>query len=93
MGACIGILIGSLWTTTRPFLLSMTPEGEEGRVFGLYAFCNKTAAVIGPQIWGITVILGASLGTDRYRLAILVLAAVAALGTLLLHRIPPRRAS
>lgn len=91
MGAVIGLLLGSLWTSTRPFLLSLIPAGEEGLVFGLYALCNKTAAVIGPQIWGITVLLGASLGPARYRLAIVVLALVTAAGAFLLGRVPDRR--
>jgi UMF1 family MFS transporter len=88
-GAIIGILLGSLWTTTRPFLLSLIPPGREGRAFGLYAMSNRAAAVLGPQIWGITVLLGSSLGPDRYRLAIVVLALVAATGAFLLRGIPP----
>ena len=48
MGGVFGALLGSLWTSTRPLLLSLTPAGEEGRLFGIYAFCNKAAAVIGP---------------------------------------------
>lgn len=93
VGGVIGVLLGSLWTTTRPLLLTLTPEGEEGRLFGLYALCNKSAAVLGPQIWGLTVLLAAPLGAARYRLAIVVLALVAAVGATLLARVPDRSLS
>jgi UMF1 family MFS transporter len=90
VGGCIGVLLGSLWSTTRPLLLSLIPPDEEGRAFGVYAFCNKSAAVLGPQIWAVTVLLAAPLGEDRYRLAILVLSGVAASGALLLGKVPRR---
>ena len=88
VGGVIGALLGSLWTTTRPFLLGLVPPGEQGRAFGLYAFCNRSAAVLGPQVWGLTVLLAAPLGPDRYRLAIVLLAGIAALGWLVLRRVP-----
>ncbi len=93
MGAVVGLLLGSLWTTTRPLLLGLIPGGDEGRAFGLYALCNKSAAIIGPQIWGLTVLFAAPMGTARYRLAIVILAALTAAGALLLSRLPGRPAA
>jgi UMF1 family MFS transporter len=91
MGGVIGALLGAVWTASRPLLLSLTPAGEEGRLFGLYAFCNKAAAIAGPLLWGFTVLIGAPLGTARYRLAVGVLAVLAAVGAVLLRRVPDRR--
>ncbi len=91
MGGVFGMLLGSLWTSTRPLLLALTPEGEEGRMFGIYAFCNKAAAVIGPQVWGVTVLLGGGLGPAKYRLALAILGGVCALGALVLAKVPDRR--
>ncbi|NNF07194.1 MAG: MFS transporter [Candidatus Eisenbacteria bacterium] len=88
MGIVVGLLLGTLWTVTRPFLLSLAPAGDEGRLFGVYAFCNKSAAVLGPQVWALTVFLGSSLGPAKYRLAIIVLAGVAAIGALILRKVP-----
>jgi UMF1 family MFS transporter len=90
MGGVIGALLGSVWTASRPLLLALTPDGEEGRLFGLYAFCNKAAAVVGPLLWGITVLVAAPMGTARYRLAVATLSGLAALGAILLARVPDR---
>jgi UMF1 family MFS transporter len=90
LGAVVGFMLGSVWTVSRPLLLQLTPAGEEGKLFGAYAFCNKSAAFLGPQLWGVTVLLGAPLGTDKYRLALTVLGALAALGAFFLHRVPER---
>ena len=91
MGGIIGALLGAVWTASRPLLLSLTPQGEEGRLFGLYAFCNKAAAIVGPLLWGLIVLVGAPLGTARYRLAVAMLALLAAGGASLLRRVPDLR--
>lgn len=93
VGGIIGVLLGSLWTATRPFLLELVPGGEEGRAFGLYAFSNRAAAVIGPQIWGLTVLWTGFLGNDRYRVAVVALALLAAVGAAILHKVGARSRS
>lgn len=57
LGSIVGILLGGLWTVSRPLLAEMVPRNELGRVFGLYSLSGRAAAVIGPLIWGITVYL------------------------------------
>ncbi len=55
MGSLIGILLGGLWTVSRPYLAEMVPEAELGKFFGLYALSGRAAAIIGPVIWGLIV--------------------------------------
>lgn len=55
LGSCIGVLLGGLWTVSRPLLAEMVPKNELGRFFGLYSLSGRAAAVIGPLIWGVTV--------------------------------------
>ncbi|MFH2035204.1 MAG: MFS transporter [Candidatus Zixiibacteriota bacterium] len=65
VGSFIGILLGGLWTVSRPLLAEMVPKNELGRFFGLYSLSGRAAAVIGPPIWGLIVYLftpGRSLG-------------------------------
>jgi len=88
LGGLVGMLLGSTWTTSRALLLTLTPPQEEGRLFGLLAFSNKAAAVVGPLLWGLTVLVLEGLGPLRYRVAVGVLALMALTGTLVLRRVP-----
>jgi len=57
LGCLIGILLGGLWTVSRPLLGEMVPQDELGRFFGLYSLSGRAAAVIGPIMWGSIVYL------------------------------------
>ncbi|MBN2226814.1 MAG: MFS transporter [candidate division Zixibacteria bacterium] len=52
LGCLVGILLGGLWTVSRPLLAEMVPKDELGRFFGLYSLSGRAAAVIGPVVWG-----------------------------------------
>ncbi|MDH4223235.1 MAG: MFS transporter, partial [candidate division Zixibacteria bacterium] len=52
MGPVIGICLGSTWTTSRPLLTTLAPRETLGQFFGLYALSGRTAAIIGPLLWG-----------------------------------------
>ncbi len=51
LGSVVGILLGGLWTTTRPYLAELVPRDELGRFFGLFALSGRAAAVVGPLVW------------------------------------------
>ncbi len=86
LGMPIGAFLGGVWTTARPIVLRLSPEGEEGRYFGLYAFSGKLAAIIGPLIWGGTVLLLKPISEDlAYRVAILALGGLIGIGWKLLR--------
>jgi len=57
LGSILGILLGGLWTVSRPLLAEMAPHDELGRFFGLYSLSGRAAAVVGPVIWGVMVYL------------------------------------
>ncbi len=63
LGSLLGILLGGLWTTTRPLLAEMVPRSELGRFFGLFSLSGRAAAIVGPLIWTLAVYL---FDTDRY---------------------------
>lgn len=52
LGSVIGILLGGLWTVSRPLLAERVPRAELGRFFGLYALSGRAAAIVGPVLWG-----------------------------------------
>jgi len=51
LGSVVGVLLGGLWTTTRPMLAEMVPRHELGRFFGLFSLSGRAAAVVGPLVW------------------------------------------
>jgi UMF1 family MFS transporter len=56
MGPFIGICLGSTWTASRPLLAGLVTRETLGQFFGLYALAGKVAAVVGPLLWGLTVL-------------------------------------
>jgi UMF1 family MFS transporter len=57
LGSLVGVLLGGLWTTSRPLLAELVPREELGRFFGLFSLSGRAAAVIGPLIWTTVVYL------------------------------------
>ena len=55
LGSAVGVLMGGLWTTTRPMLAELVPRDELGKFFGLFALSGRAAAVVGPLIWTLAV--------------------------------------
>jgi len=51
LGSIMGVLLGGLWTTTRPLLAELVPRRDLGRFFGLFALSGRAAAVVGPLVW------------------------------------------
>jgi UMF1 family MFS transporter len=66
-GSVLGILLGGIWTVSRPLLAEMVPERELGKFFGLYSLSGKSAAIIGPVLWGLIIfIFGSASGPMAY---------------------------
>ena len=92
VGAMIGLIYGGVATTERPMLLTLVPDVEAGRFFGLMVLSARAAAIAGPLIWGLVVDslrdpLGAPLAY-RFAVGTVILAMIAAL--LVLRGVPDR---
>lgn len=57
LGSLVGILLGGLWTTSRPMLAELVPREEIGRFFGIFALSGRAAAVVGPVVWTVIIYL------------------------------------
>lgn len=55
VGFGIGFIYGGVWTAERPLLLTLIPDREAGRFFGLMVLSARAAAVLGPFIWAAAV--------------------------------------
>ncbi|MFQ5846021.1 MAG: MFS transporter [Planctomycetota bacterium] len=80
-----GLGLGSIQAASRAFMSRLIPAGREGELFGFYALCGKTGAILGPFLFGqLSVWVGA-------RSAILALAAFYVAGLVLLRKVEIER--
>jgi UMF1 family MFS transporter len=55
MGVGIGLIFGGIATAERPMMLSLVPDSEAGRYFGLMVLSARAAAIVGPLVWAASV--------------------------------------
>jgi MFS transporter, UMF1 family len=78
-----GTGLGAVQAASRAFMASLTPRGREGDFFGFFSLCGKSAAIIGPLLFG--QVSHATGGNQR--LAILTVMILFILGGSLLLRV------
>jgi UMF1 family MFS transporter len=78
-----GTGLGAIQAAARAFMASLTPKGREADFFGFFSLCGKSAAVLGPLLFG--QISNATGGNQR--LAILSVMILFILGGTLLTRV------
>jgi UMF1 family MFS transporter len=77
-----GTGLGAVQAASRAFLASLIPKGLEAELFGFYSFCGKSAAIMGPLVFGG---ISHAAGGDQ-RAGILAVGAFFLVGLLLLSR-------
>ncbi|MDP1420052.1 MFS transporter [Peribacillus simplex] len=84
-GSMFGISLGSMWVTSRTYIIELTPDEKRGQFFGLFAFSGKVSSIIGPLLYGTITLVFHDLGTLASRMALgsLIIMAVIGLGFLL----------
>ncbi|MGE7760915.1 MFS transporter [Peribacillus sp. NPDC097895] len=84
-GSMFGISLGSMWVTSRTYIIELTPKEKRGQFFGLFAFSGKVSSIIGPLLYGTITLIFHDLGTLASRMALgsLIIMAVIGLGFLL----------
>ena len=95
VGPLLGIVLGSLSAVDRVFLLRLVPPERRGEDFALYALVGKLSTGFGPLVlWGGTILVFNELvGLSKFdasRVAVIVLAAAALLGLLILRPLSDR---
>ncbi|MCX6784720.1 MAG: MFS transporter [Candidatus Komeilibacteria bacterium] len=81
--ALMGILIGSMWATSRAYMSTLLTSGEMGYGFSFYTLLERFATFAGPLTWGGIIAL---LGTESssYRIAMASMSAFVVIGLLLI---------
>jgi UMF1 family MFS transporter len=95
VGPMLGAALGSLSAVDRVFLLRLVPSERRGETFGLYALVGKLSTGFGPLVlWGGTILVATELAGlskfDASRIAVVVLAAAAVVGFLILRPLSDR---
>ena len=54
-GCVVGFVFGGISATERPLLLTLVPDVEAGRFFGLLSLSARAAAIVGPLVWAFIV--------------------------------------
>jgi len=81
-----GAGLGAVQSASRALLARLVPPGMEARMFGFYSLCGKSAAILGPLVFG-----GVSyLAGGNQRLGILAIGVLFVVGLALLSRVPVR---
>ncbi len=75
--------LGAIQAASRTFMASLIPKGQEASLFGFYSLCGKTAAVMGPVIFGTASLLTGG----NQRVAILAVGLMFVAGLILLARV------
>ncbi|MEW5702496.1 MAG: MFS transporter [Candidatus Zixiibacteriota bacterium] len=52
VAALAGTGLGAIQAASRAFMATLIPKGHEGEYFGFYSLCGKSAAVLGPLVFG-----------------------------------------
>jgi MFS transporter, UMF1 family len=78
-----GAGLGAVQAASRTFLTTLIPKGMEAQLFGFYTLCGKSAAVLGPLVFGG---ISHAAGGDQ-RLGILAVGLFFLLGLFLVARV------
>jgi UMF1 family MFS transporter len=78
-----GTGLGAIQAASRAFMASLIPRGQGAELFGFYAVVGKTAAIVGPLLFG----LASRLSGGNQRLAIVAVGFLFLGGLLLLSRL------
>jgi UMF1 family MFS transporter len=87
-GLLLCLFVGPAQSASRSFLARLTPAGEEGEVFGLYATTGRAVSFLAPLAFGLFVTIG---GAQYW--GILGIVAVLFVGLVLLLFVRPRAVS
>jgi len=49
--------LGAVQAASRAFMASLIPRGQEAEMFGFYALCGKTSAILGPTLFGVASVM------------------------------------
>jgi UMF1 family MFS transporter len=80
----MGLWYGSNWTVSRSVMSYLSPNGKHNLTFAYFGLAERASSFIGPIAWGLVVSNLISLGSERYRIAVLAVTIFVVLGLIAL---------
>lgn len=87
----MGFWFGANWTVSRSVMATIVPKGRHNLAFAYFGVAERASSLIGPIIWGLVVSNLVSLGSTRYRIAILAVTGFIILGLIALSKVKDDR--
>lgn len=80
LGPCIGMLLAGTWVSSRPLIISLSPERRMGEFFGFSGLASISGALVSPLLWLLVITVFEPWGLVKYRLALITLTIMIAAG-------------
>ncbi|MEK6792450.1 MAG: MFS transporter [Nanoarchaeota archaeon] len=87
----MGLWFGSNWTVSRSVMSYVAPKGKHNLAFAYYGVAERASSLIGPIVWGLIVSNMVSIGSSRYRIAVLAVTGFIILGLIALSKVKDDR--
>ncbi len=83
----LGICWGGFYAISRALITQLSPREKLGEYFSLYTIFRRSASVVGPLLWGISIWAFSSYGVAKYRFSMYPLVALMLIGIVLLSKV------
>ena len=87
----MGLWFGSNWTVSRSVMSHVAPKGKHNLAFAYFGLAERASSFIGPIVWGLIVSNLVSLGSLRYRIAVLAITGFIIIGLFALSKVEDDR--
>ncbi len=87
----MGLWFGSNWTVSRSVMSYVAPKGKHNLAFAYFGLAERASSFIGPIVWGLVVSNLISIGSYRYRIAVLAITGFIVLGLFALSKVEDDR--
>ena len=87
----MGFWLGANWAVSRSVMSYLAPRGKQNLAFTYFGLAERASSFAGPLVWGLIVSNLVSLGSVRYRIAVLAITVFIIFGLFVLSRVKSDR--
>ena len=87
----MGLWFGASWAVSRSVMAHLAPDGRHNLAFAYFGLVERASSFIGPIVWGLVVSNLISIGSGRYKIAVLAITGFIILGIIALSRVKDDR--